>query len=140
MKIFYHKDFHMKICNCEFFPNYGINHLLWELIQMITCSIYTFLCFDHNHICTGICYPGFYSTSGFSPCKSCPDNTYQPSYGSKSCIYCPPGTVSTNGSNSDSNCTGIYNMQKYKIASLIYVSLLYFRGMFVWVIIEYKCY
>ena len=32
-----------------------------------------------------------------------------------------------------------YNTQKYKIASLIYVSLLYFRGMFIWVINEYKC-
>ncbi|EKX39137.1 hypothetical protein GUITHDRAFT_53092, partial [Guillardia theta CCMP2712] len=40
-----------------------------------------------------LCLPGFYSSTGIGPCSPCPLKTYQPSYGSTTCIACSQNTV-----------------------------------------------
>ncbi|XP_065839869.1 uncharacterized protein [Oscarella lobularis] len=51
------------------------------------------------------CPPGTFSSSGHLPCEPCKENTYQSSFGSKTCVQCPPGTfVIKRGTISANNC------------------------------------
>jgi hypothetical protein len=38
------------------------------------------------------CKQGTYSSSGLETCESCPLGTYQPEFGSRSCLLCPEHT------------------------------------------------
>lgn len=52
-----------------------------------------------------LCLPGFYSSTGIGPCSPCPLKTYQPSYGSTTCIACGQNTVTlSTGSSAVYDC------------------------------------
>lgn len=38
------------------------------------------------------CKQGTYSSNGLETCESCPLGSYQPAFGSRSCLFCPENT------------------------------------------------
>eukprot|EP00960_Hanusia_phi_P039498 753915-Hanusia_phi.AAC.29 len=58
--------------------------------------------------CVENCKPGFYGLEGVEPCSPCSRGSYQPSYGSDSCLACPGGNGTMSmGSASREDCLAI---------------------------------
>ena len=56
-----------------------------------------------------LCQPGSYSPTGMEPCFLCDKGYYQTKEGQSSCLECSPNkTTFAEGSNSSTQCKGIY--------------------------------
>ncbi|KAH0517158.1 Sushi, von Willebrand factor type A, EGF and pentraxin domain-containing protein 1 [Microtus ochrogaster] len=57
--------------------------------------------------CKAQCKQGTYSSSGLETCESCPLGTYQPEFGSRSCLVCPETTTTVKRGAVDISACGV---------------------------------
>ncbi|KAL6035939.1 hypothetical protein STEG23_027761, partial [Scotinomys teguina] len=57
--------------------------------------------------CKAQCKQGTYSSSGLETCESCPLGTYQPDFGSRSCLSCPEPTTTVKRGAIDISACGV---------------------------------
>lgn len=67
--------------------------------------------FAHCVVCffPAQCKQGTYSSSGLETCESCPLGTYQPEFGSRSCLRCPETTTTVKRGAVDISACGGYH-------------------------------
>lgn len=71
------------------------------------CSVCSMCLHSCMHVFPAQCKPGSSSLSGLETCESCPLGQYQPSFGSRSCLPCPPKTSTVNrGAVDSTECGG----------------------------------
>uniref|UniRef100_A0A2K6EQD9 Sushi, von Willebrand factor type A, EGF and pentraxin domain-containing protein 1 n=1 Tax=Propithecus coquereli TaxID=379532 RepID=A0A2K6EQD9_PROCO len=73
-------------------------YLLNIMINYITFSFFSFL---------AQCKQGTYSSNGLETCESCPLGTYQPEFGSRSCLLCPENTSTVKRGAVDISACGV---------------------------------